>query len=208
MLRDPTDVATKAEVDVTLELAQEKVRQVAAVISNVPNAILEAEVTLRAFLQVQLRVKLDQAIDAHVVSQIDSASFYGGAVGADLITQIRNGIAAMNSLGTNPTIVALSPTDSVELDLFTTGADDAYAFALRDYGLVQSAVRPARDRDARGDQPAADRPAGVGCALRRAGTVRGRSILGIHREPGTVRLEGNVLFHVRNAQGVYEIGGS
>ena len=173
VLRYPTDVTTKAEVDVELELVQEKVRQVAATISNVPNAILEAEITLRAFLQVQLRVKLDQAIDAHCVAAIDAASFHGGAVGADLISQIRNGIAAMNSLGTNPTIVALSPTDSVELDLFTTGADDAYAFALRDSGSSVTAVRPACGRDARGDQSAADRPAGVGCVIRRTGKVRG-----------------------------------
>ena len=98
-----------------------------------PNAILNAEIALRAFLQQQLQVKLDQALDAHVVAAIDAGSFQGGSTGANLVEQIRNGIAAMNALGTNPTIVALSPADSVELDLFTTGVDD-YAFALRDSG--------------------------------------------------------------------------
>ena len=69
-----------------------------------------------------------------MVAAIDAGSFQGGSTGANLVEQIRNGIAAMNALGTNRTIVALSPADSVELDLFTTGADDAYAFALRDSG--------------------------------------------------------------------------
>ena len=81
-----------------------------------------------------MRVKLDQAIDPHVIDQIDAASFAGGATGADLIAQIRNAISEMAAAGTRPTIVALSPADAVELDLFTTGADDAYTFALRDSG--------------------------------------------------------------------------
>ena len=81
-----------------------------------------------------MRVKLDQAIDQHVVAQIDVGPSRAVRSGPNLVEQIRNGIAAMKAAGTNPNIVALSPTDSVELDLFTTGADDAYVFALRDSG--------------------------------------------------------------------------
>ena len=68
-----------------------------------------------------LRLKVDQAIDAHCVAAIDAASTQAGAVGTNLAEQVRNGIAAMNALGSNPTIVALSPENSVELDLFATG---------------------------------------------------------------------------------------
>jgi hypothetical protein len=63
---------------VELELVQEKVRQVAATISNVPNAILNADVTLRAFLSVQMQVKLDQALDAHVVQRSTPARARAG----------------------------------------------------------------------------------------------------------------------------------
>ena len=183
-------------------------RQVAATISNVPNAILEAEITLRAFLQVQLRVKLDQAIDAHCVAAIDDASFYGGAVGADLISQIRNGIAAMNSLGTNPTIVALSPTDSVELDLFTTGADDAYAFALRDSGSSSPLFGLRVIETPAVTNPLLIDPPALGALYVGQARFEVDPYSGFTENLSTVRLEGNVLFHVRNAQGVYEIGGS
>lgn len=49
--------AGRAELDVELGLVQEKVRQVCGEDLNVPNALLEADVTLRAFLQ-QLQVKI------------------------------------------------------------------------------------------------------------------------------------------------------
>ena len=68
--------ATKAEVDVELELASgEGEAGSRQTISNVPNAILEAEITLRAFLQQgSCEIKLDQAIDAHCLNQIAAAA--------------------------------------------------------------------------------------------------------------------------------------
>ena len=142
------------------------------------------------------------------VAAIDAASFHGGAVGADLVAQIRNGIAAMNSLGTNPTIVALSPTDSVELDLFTTGADDAYAFALRDSGSSSPLFGLRVIETPAVTNPLLIDPPALGLLYVGQARFEVDPYSGFTENLSTVRLEGNVLFHVRNAQGVYEIGGS
>lgn len=208
ILRYPTDTSTKAELDVELELVQERMRQVAAVISDVPNAILNADTTLRAFLEVQMRVKLDQAIDQHVVAQIDVGSFAGGAVGTNLVEQIRNGIAAMKAAGTNPNIVALSPTDSVELDLFTTGADDAYVFALRDSGSSSPLFNLRVIETSAVTEPLLIDTTQLGLLYVGQASFQIDPYSGFEQNLSTVRLEGNVLFHVRNPEGCYEIGGS
>jgi len=40
----------------------------------------------------------------------------------------------MRAVGANPTLAAINPDDAAALDLSTTGADDAYVFALRATG--------------------------------------------------------------------------
>jgi hypothetical protein len=207
--RSPVDTSTKAEVDVELELASEEVRQIATTISAVPNAVLEADVTLRAFLQQQMRVKLDAAIDAHCISQIDAENTLGGGAGSNLIEQIRNGVSAMASAGTRPTIVALSPEDSVELDLFTVGAaDNEYLFAVRDSGASSPLFGLRVVECSSVTDPVLLDPLALGLLYVGQATFQVDPYSGFKENLSTVRLEGNILYHVRNPDGAYIIGGS
>ncbi|MGH2993148.1 MAG: hypothetical protein ACRDL1_06400 [Solirubrobacterales bacterium] len=46
----------------------------AAVVSDVPNAVLSAEVAMRSFLESELAFALAQAVDQHVIDAIESAA--------------------------------------------------------------------------------------------------------------------------------------
>ena len=72
-------------------------------------------------------------VDTHVISQITAAGPLVGNGGTGLIEQLRHGVAQMRELGANPTVAAVSPTNSVALDL-TTDDNGQYIFALKQNG--------------------------------------------------------------------------
>ncbi len=103
-------------------------------LDNVPQALLSAEPALQAFLRTRMQRVLDLAIDTHVITQVLAAAPPSGSDGAMLIEQARNAVAEARALGADPTVLALPPDTAADLDLTTTGADDAYLFATRDTG--------------------------------------------------------------------------
>jgi hypothetical protein len=114
----------------------------------------------------------------------------------------------MNALGTNPTVVALSPTDSVELDLFTTGADGAYAFALRASGSSSPLFGVRIVETTAASNPLLIDPAALGLLYVGAAKFEVDPYSGFTENLSTVRLEANALMHIRNGDGAYELGGS
>jgi hypothetical protein len=103
-----------------------------------------------------------------------------------------------NELGTNPSVVALSPADAVELDLFTTGADDAYAFALRDSGSSSPLFGLRIVETAAVTNPLLIDPPALGLLYVGQAALEVDPYSGFKENVSTVRLEGNVLYHVRN----------
>jgi hypothetical protein len=204
--RDPVSTDPKAEVDVQLESVNPKVRQLACVISDVPNAILEAESTLRAFLQQQMQFGLNTYLDAHVLAQIDAEATGVGQVGANLVEVLRNGISAMRANGVNPSLVALSPEDSVDLDLTTVGSDGMYLFSVNG---GQAPWRLKVVEVANVVNPVLIDPAALGIlylqAARFAIDSSGDAFVS---NTSVCRLEFNCLMHVRIPDGALELGGS
>lgn len=203
--RDPVATTTKAELDVSIELATESLRQVAAVVSDVPNALFSAEPALRGFLANELGYQLDQAVDAHVLAQIDAADVPEGLVGATLIEQVRAGVSEARANGANPTLLVVDAEMAVALDTFTTGADDAYAFltsatgsASPLWGLQVVELPVATD-------PLLIDPQLLGVFYAATGRLDVDPYSGFETNVCRVRAEVEVLFHVRDASGAYRI---
>jgi len=117
-----------------VELKSESLKQVALVIPGIPNQLLESVDRFGDWLVTEAAYQLARVVDTHVISQITAAGPLVGNGGTGLIQQLRYGVAQLREVGCNPTVVALNPTDAVALDLSTTGADDAYVFALKQNG--------------------------------------------------------------------------
>lgn len=129
MVRDLTAVTPKPEVDTEVELVAAELKQIAAVESGVPNILLESS-EVRDFANTDLRLAFLEALDSHLAAQIRAANPPNAAPGADLLAGARAGIAAVQDEGYNPTILAASPQDAVDLDLLqSSGTEAIYQFA-------------------------------------------------------------------------------
>ncbi len=74
--------------------------------------------------------RLDEAIDDHVISAIEGATPYHSSTGSGLVAKIRDAIAAARDLGSEPTVIALTPSDAASLDLEQDGAGN-YVFSVK-----------------------------------------------------------------------------
>jgi hypothetical protein len=203
--RDPFSTSEKATLDVSVEYTSEDVRQVAVVIDEVPNAIVDGNQTLMQFLRSEGQLQLDIAIDSHVLSQIDAAAPPSGQDGADLIAQTRNAISAMRLVGANPTTMILSPDDAAALDLDTRGADDMYTFAVRDVGSSSPLWTLRVVESASIVTPMLVDPTRLGVLYAGSVTLLTDPYSGFTKNTTDIRIEGNVLFHIRDINGAYEI---
>ncbi len=201
--RDPTATTPKAELDVSIESVDEDLVQLAVVISDVPNAIFEADTTLMSFLASEMRLQLNEKLDQHVIQQIYAAGPPAGSTGDDQVAKIRNGLAAARALGANPTTLALSHIDAATLDLTTD--DGGYVFPL---GATNStspwSLRVVEAKSA--PDPLIIDPVMAGTLYRGALKIDLDPYTGFKNNTTNVRAEFTALMHIRNADGVYEVG--
>jgi hypothetical protein len=207
--RSPMDVTEKAELDVSVEQSVEEVRQLAIMVRDVPNAVLDqtGAASFDAFINGQLRFRYQSALDTHVIAQIDAASPDSGGTGADSIGILRNAVGAMRDKGMRPSIAALNPTDAANLDLTTTGADNAYLFPLRDTGN-SSPLFGLRFIEVPSINPGTVYlidPQQAMTVYTGDVSLLSDPYSGFSRNTTDLRLEGNVLGHVRNIQGVFVV---
>lgn len=194
----------KATLAVAIEHVNTAVKQVAVTVDEVPLAVLRSVRGLETFLNTEMRDQLDAAIDAHVVTEIAAATPPNGNTGADLFAQVRTAIGAMRGLGSSPDLVVLNNTDAVALDLlqdnearyFGPGPLGAGFPALWNLGVVEhvgSAVPMLIDRQRLG--------------VLYLGTMRFEAdpYSNFKKNLVTLRVEANVLMHVRDANGAYTI---
>jgi HK97 family phage major capsid protein len=204
--RAPTADTTKAELDLQIEHVSEDLRQVAVLITGVPNALLKAVDGLQSFLAEEAQYQLARAIDAHVLGAIGAAGVPNGATGSDLIERARNAVSEVRAAGYAPTLLAVSPEDGASLDLSTRGADGALVFPT---GVVGSSS-PLWSLNVvevpnLGDPLVIDTQAlGQLYAGQVAVDVDGSR--GFSENTSDLRVEGNVLFNLRRAPAAYRIG--
>lgn len=126
----------KARLELTVVHVDEALRQLAILIPDVPNIILESLDTSSEFFRGEATYQLNMALDEHVHSQIVAANPPQGAAGGDLVEQVRRGIAAMRAAGARPTILVVNPDDAAELDLLKQPGTADYMFPTRQAGAA------------------------------------------------------------------------
>lgn len=205
VMRDPVSVEPKAELDIGITAASEDVEQFAITIDDVPQILFSSEPALHSFLRTRMQRVLDLAIDTHVLDQIQAASPPSGASGTGLITQVRNAVAASRTLGANPSVLAVSPDAAADLDLTTTGTDDAYLFATRGTGSASPLWGLQIVESPSVTDPILLDPGLVGALWAGAGTITIDPYTGLKTNTVRLRLEIEALFHVRAIAGAYVI---
>jgi hypothetical protein len=132
--RDVDATTDKATLDVDFDHDVQPVKTLAIMIEDIPNALLTSLPASREFFQVEARHAIEQALDVHVYDQIIAAGPPSGITGANLVEQVRHGIAAMRALGSNPDVLVVNPDDAADLDLFKQPGTEDYAFMSRSGG--------------------------------------------------------------------------
>lgn len=203
--RDPLDTSAKATLDVAFDYVAEKSRQVAVTMVNIPQQVVASYPAFQSLLNTRMQVQLDEAIDVHVLNQIDGAFPDSGADGVDPIEILRNSVAIMRAKGVSPTIAALNPADSAVLDLSQASGTGEYLFAVRSTGdsspLWGLSLRECKNVPV-GSAYLID-PQVTGVLYAGPTQFLSDPYTGMTTNVVAFRLEANVLFHVRNADGVY-----
>jgi hypothetical protein len=201
--RELTATTEKATLDLEVSFVNSPLKQVAVVIDNVPNALLDALGPLQVFLSAEAQFQLGLSIDVHCLTALENAPHTFNAEGTGLITRIRNAIGDHRTEGYNPTLLAVNPTDGAALDL--TAFDAGYQFNVAAYGsssplFSQNVVEVPRVVD-----PLLIDPLAVGTLALGQTSVEVDRSAGFTKNLSIVRLEASVLMVVRNGAGVYEI---
>lgn len=205
VMRDPTSVAPKAELDVGITAGSEDVEQFAITIDNVPEVLFSAEPALQSFLRSRMQHVLDSAIDTHVISQILDATPPSGSSGSGRIEQVRNAVADTRAHGATPSVLVLNPDDAAALDLTTTGADDAYVFATRSTGSASPLWSLAIVEVPSLTDPILIDPALLGVLYAGTATILIDPYTGLKTNTVRLRLELEALLHVRSPAGAYVV---
>ena len=205
--RSPTAITDKATVDVTLTLANEAAKQLAVVMSGIPAAILASVDGIESFFDAEARFQVDKALDQHIFAQIVASAPPFGTTGANLVAQVRNGIASMRAEGANPDLLIINPTDAAALDLHAD-ASGAYLFGVRDTGASPLwGVRVVERTSTAGTEPPYLLDTRMLGVLFNGDTDVMADPFGANFKRNLVdlRVELNVLYHVRNAKGARRI---
>lgn len=203
--------STKAEVAVTVIHGLNALAQFAVTLSDIPNALLEDIDQLGAFLEAEGRFQVSKALDQHVIDQIIASSPPFGATGTGLLEEVRHAVGAMRDVGADPKLLCLSTADAVSLDLAVTPSPSTgpYLFPTRDSGsasplfgltIIESPSMAVHD-------PLLIDPQLLGLLYVGETRFEADPFTGFKQNLTTLRVETSGLYHVRNAQGAYSIGG-
>ncbi len=170
--RDLDATTTKAELSVGIEAVQEPLRQVAVLLSEVPNVVLQTSALFVRFFRSEGADTISAAVDAHTVARIAAANPPQGNTGTGLVEQTRRGITSMRAVGANPSLLVVSLEQAADLDL-TVDAAGSYVF---DVGSASSGSPWNLRVVERPGQADAHRPTEVGHVVPRTVASRQRSV--------------------------------
>ena len=203
VLRDPLDTSEKATESLDVELNSESLKQVALVIPDIPNQLLESVDRFQEWLIAEAGYQLARRVDTHVLSQIAAAGPLVGNGGTGLIEQLRYGVAQMREVGAVPSIAAVSPTNSVTLDL-SKDSQGQYFFALKPNGA--DGIWRLRIVEVPGiTSTTLIDPFRLGVLYEGEATVLTDPYTGASTNKTRIREEANCLFHVRDPNGALTI---
>lgn len=195
----------KADLEVTVTAANEALVQFAITIDDIPNAILESDAHIAAFLANEGEFQVRKALDAHVMSQIVAATPPFGNTGTGLIAQIRNGIATMRGTGANPSLLVLNPTDAATLDLSADAGGLVFPVGVAGSSSPVWSLRVIERAGAGNEPPYLIDPNMLGMLYIGQMKFDADPYTGFKKNLTTLRVEVNALYHVRNANGARRI---
>ena len=204
VMRDLDATTIKADLALTLTAVNEPLVQAAVTVSNLPNQVLQSVDGVIDFLNSEGLYQVQLSVDAHVYGAIEDANPPFGLTGADLITQVRNGISEMRALGASPDLLVLNPSDSAELDLIQD--DGGFVFPFRTgeasplWGLT--VVEHSIPTDA---APLLIDSSLIGSLYLGSIQFQADPFTGFVRNTTTLRIETNCLMVVRQPTGAYRI---
>ncbi len=118
MIRAIDATSNKPESAVTVALVHTPLKQVATVISGIPNIVWrQQEPRIGDLLDGELRLALSEALDAQAVAAVAAATLTAGGTGSTLAARVRRAMTVVEAAGFQPDTVALSPADAEALDL-------------------------------------------------------------------------------------------
>ncbi|MGH2924454.1 MAG: hypothetical protein ACRDK1_00620 [Solirubrobacterales bacterium] len=190
-----------------IELVIPQASTFAVIAKNLPSVLFNSQDSLRAALSNGIGRRLSDAYDDHVIAAIEGDSALpNGSTGSDLVAKIRNAIADAHDLGSEPTILALTPSDAAALDL--TKDDGGYTFRV-DAPRVEGAgstVWSLRVREAAVAAPLLVDEAQIGLTYYGSAEVMIDPFSGLSQNLVRARVEALCRFHVRDASvGAYQI---
>lgn len=206
--RELDAVSEKASLDVGLTLVTEKLSQLAVVVREIPNALLESIPRLSAWLASEGEFQVHTALDDHVFAQIVAASPPFGTTGSTLIEQVRNGVAEMRSTGANPSLLVVNPSDAAALDLATDSG--GYVFPTSSSGTSSPLwdLRIVERIGAGTEPPYLLDPQRLGVLYLGRLKVDADPFSGFSKNLTDLRIEVNSLFHIRDSNGARRIAAS
>ena len=202
--RELTGTGSKATLDLEVKYVTQPLKQVAIIIEDVPNALLQGVGALQPFLASEAQYQLSVAIDNHVIQAIEFSDHPFDAEGEGPIARIRNALAAHRALGYNPTVAAVSPGTAAELDLTLTGG--GYEFNTQSYGSAGPLFGLELVEVATVVDPLLIDPTAIGVLALGPTKVDVDQSSGFSENLSSVRVEASVLFVQRVTEAVYEIG--
>lgn len=201
--RELVGTGEKALLDVEVDYVTTPLKQVAALVEDIPNALLESSRGLRDFLNQELSFALNTAIDQHVIGAIEESDHPFDAVGETLIERVRFGIAAQRGSGYAPSVLAVDGNTAADLDLAVQGT--GYVFPVQTANsssplFGQQVVEVSGIVD-----PLLIDPAALGVLVLGGTVVDIDATTGFSKNTSTIRAEARALFVVRNSAAVYEL---
>ncbi len=129
-------VTNKPESASTVTLVATSVKQLAAVVSGVPNVMLE-QPAIESVLGNDLRLSINEGLDKLILDAIALSGFQ--APGTDpLLVSIRKAMTTLFAVGYNPDTLILTPAAAEALDVLVTGI----ASGVNDYVFAPANFAP------------------------------------------------------------------
>ena len=205
--RDPVATSSKATLGLEVELETPPLKQLAIVIEKVPVKLLSAIDTFAAWLQNEAAYQVSLALDVHCLAQVKMAKPPHEEEGATMVEKARLGVAAMRAVGAVPTVLALAPAEAAALDTQKSGTAglEQNLFSSRDTGTSSPLWGMEVVEVPNIDKPTLIDPVTTGYLYTGMAQFQVDPFTGLGENLVRVRLEMEVLLHIRNALGSYRL---
>ena len=143
MIRTIAAVTAKPETNTVAEVVNPALKQIATVSTGTPNVLI-ANPNFRSWVNNDLTLAFRRAVDAHIVAQVTAASIQNGDGGIGAYESILYAQEAVRAAGYNPTLIVVSPTDALTIQLLEQASGVTYTFPQQ---LPTMVVSPSVDDD-------------------------------------------------------------